>query len=349
MNKTMLSIIVPIYNTEKYLKECIDSILAQSFRKFELIMVDDGSTDSSGRIADEYATIDSRIVVIHKKNEGLVRARITGLERATGEYVGFVDSDDWIGHNHFTRLMESAISKGTDIVIGDNVVYRAGNISAVHQGIEYGYYNSEQIKDKLIPIMMFDKNMKLGISPSLCTKIIKRDILYKNQINVPVNLRLGEDAACFYPCLCAASSVEYISGCEDYFYRVYKESMSHTTRKIDTENRIDLVKHIHAMSTRYGDIEVQEGCRRYIFSTCISFLLQLFKRYTKYSDINRETEKLTKEEIVRDAIYSMNAQKLSWQNRILLNFLCYRTYPKYLVTRLYIIAKSIKKIIVGMR
>ena len=91
-----ISIIVPVYNVEKYLKKCIDSILNQSFQNFELILVDDGSTDSSGEICDEYALKDRRVLVIHKENEGLSSARNEGIKASSAEYVGFVDSDDYI-------------------------------------------------------------------------------------------------------------------------------------------------------------------------------------------------------------------------------------------------------------
>lgn len=99
-----ISIIVPVYNVEKYLKRCIDSILNQSFENFELILVDDGSTDNSGKIVDEYEGIDKRIRVIHKQNGGQGSARNRGLDIAKGNYIGFVDSDDWI-HRDMYKCM----------------------------------------------------------------------------------------------------------------------------------------------------------------------------------------------------------------------------------------------------
>ena len=95
-----VSIIVPVYNTEKYLRPCLDSIQAQTFTDFEAILVDDGSTDSSGIICDEYAAQDSRFVVVHKKNEGVAKARDYGFNKSIGEYVTFVDSDDYISLNY---------------------------------------------------------------------------------------------------------------------------------------------------------------------------------------------------------------------------------------------------------
>ena len=118
-----ISIIVPVYNVEKYLKRCIDSILNQSFTDFELILVYDGSTDNSGKIIDEYAIKDERIKVIHKENGGQGSARNRGLDIAKGNYIGFVDSDDWI-HKDMYKCMYQIISEdNTDIVqVGHNTV-----------------------------------------------------------------------------------------------------------------------------------------------------------------------------------------------------------------------------------
>ena len=102
-----VSIIIPVYNTEKYLSACIESILAQSFRVFEVVLVDDGSTDGSGRICDEYSKTDARIVVIHKENGGVCSARNAGLDHAKGEYIVFVDADDCLNESHIEHLMDS--------------------------------------------------------------------------------------------------------------------------------------------------------------------------------------------------------------------------------------------------
>ncbi len=108
MNKALFSVIVPVYNVECYLKQCIDSILAQTYCDFELILVDDGSQDSSGIICDEYAAKDSRIAVIHKENQGLISARRIGLKNSLGQYICFVDSDD--------QISDALLQNASDII-----------------------------------------------------------------------------------------------------------------------------------------------------------------------------------------------------------------------------------------
>lgn len=120
----MISVIVPVYNVEKYLNRCVDSIINQTYRDLEIILVDDGSPDNCGKICDEYAALDPRIKVIHKENGGLSDARNAGLDKATGEYIAFVDSDDWVEPETY-NMMISAIQKSqSDIAIfGHRIAY----------------------------------------------------------------------------------------------------------------------------------------------------------------------------------------------------------------------------------
>ena len=118
-----ISVIVPIYNVEKYLAKCIDSIINQTLTNIEIILVNDGSTDNSRKIIDKYDKKDSRIKVIHKKNGGQGSARNAGLDIAKGEYIGFVDSDDWIDSNMYENLYNAAISNNADIVVCNRKVF----------------------------------------------------------------------------------------------------------------------------------------------------------------------------------------------------------------------------------
>ena len=108
MYKPLVSVIIPVYNVENYLKRCIDSVVNQSLRNIEIILIDDGSLDSSSKICDEYKVLDERITVIHKQNEGLGMARNTGIDIASGKYIAFVDSDDYIESNMYELLYNSS-------------------------------------------------------------------------------------------------------------------------------------------------------------------------------------------------------------------------------------------------
>lgn len=124
-----VSIIVPMYGVEQYVEKCIDSLLSQTLQEIEIILVDDGSPDRSGEIADEYAKKDSRIKVVHQKNAGLGPARNSGIRVATGEYIGFVDSDDWANHEMFGRLYKAAVENDADIVVSGHCDITNGTIT----------------------------------------------------------------------------------------------------------------------------------------------------------------------------------------------------------------------------
>lgn len=115
----LISVIIPVYNVEKYLKSCLDSVVSQTYKNLEIILVDDGSVDNSGKICDEYAEKDKRITVIHKENGGLSDARNVGIEKAQGSYITFVDSDDFIEKNFIKILVNIAINKKVHFVIGN--------------------------------------------------------------------------------------------------------------------------------------------------------------------------------------------------------------------------------------
>ena len=117
MNNELISIIVPIYNTEKYLRQCLDSIINQTYTNFEVLLVNDGSTDSSGMICQEYVENDSRFRYFEKENGGVSSARNLGLECSGGAYITFIDSDDWVESNHLEALLKGIKENNTDIAV----------------------------------------------------------------------------------------------------------------------------------------------------------------------------------------------------------------------------------------
>ena len=223
-----LSVIVPVYNTEKYLRECVDSILAQTFTDFELILVDDGSTDGSGAICDEYAGKDPRIQVIHQQNGGITVARKTGVRHATGEYVTFVDSDDWIDKAMYETMLECRNETDPDVII-------CGMLTEMEQGaaprkviIGSGVYNKQQLRDEVYPIMLFDfAHCMPAVSPSLCNKLFKKHLLSNIIEQVNDTITYGEDALCTYSGLLDADSI-YITNQNLYHYRNHFESACNT-------------------------------------------------------------------------------------------------------------------------
>lgn len=180
-NTPKITIISPIYNAEPYIVRCLDSILAQTHKDWELILINDGSLDRSGIICDKYAATDSRIVVVHKKNEGVSAARQTGLDIARGEYVIHVDPDDWIEPTMLQELYAKAISEDADVVICDYYVDTKGKTSLVKQ--QPSALNSKTILKELFQ----------QLHGSCCNKLVRRACYNKFNIHFPKGINYCED------------------------------------------------------------------------------------------------------------------------------------------------------------
>lgn len=169
MMKSLISIIIPVYNIDEYLRICLDSVAKQTYKNLEIILVDDGSTDLSGEICDEYASIDSRIKVVHKKNGGLSDARNVGLDICTGEYIGFVDSDDYIDENMYKKLYEAAEKNDADMVACRMIRVINGN------KISESKFEDKIFTDKESMIRHVFTGGARTVSP--CVKIVKRNVM----------------------------------------------------------------------------------------------------------------------------------------------------------------------------
>lgn len=213
-----LSVVIPVYNAEEYLKQCIDSVLGQTFSDFELILVDDGSTDGSGGICDSYAKADPRVNAVHTKNQGVVTARRTGVNLARGEYVACVDSDDWIDLDFYHTLFELSGQSDADVLICSRIV--RGEKCVETTAFAPGYYDKKAMEDKVLPRMMYDLNEgRYYITPPLWDKLFRTELLRKVYKNVNANVTLGEDAVCTYPCLTLARSMYILDNRSCYHYR----------------------------------------------------------------------------------------------------------------------------------
>lgn len=223
----LISIIVPVYNTEQYLSVCLKSIINQTYKDIEIILIDDGSTDRSAEICAKYAALDTRIVFIQNSHQGLVNTRKLGVEKAKGLYCIFVDSDDWIKDN----LLETVVPL-TEMGKIDIVNYSMQSVDG-EKYIDWKYTVSEGVYEgkkleQLYKKMMYDfENGKPGIIQSLCTKIIKRELLQIGLKNVDNRITVGEDAAVVYNVLLISRRVVIIYDYL-YLYRINSSSMINT-------------------------------------------------------------------------------------------------------------------------
>lgn len=222
----LISIVVPVYNAEKYLRQCIESVLNQDFSDYELVLVDDGSKDKSGNICDEYEKKDSRVVVIHKENEGPTTARRTGVEKATGIYVMFLDSDDYYRQGLLKHIGIILETYDTEAVIFNGVRFDKNEYRKYKCLLEKGFYYGESM-EKIRNSLILDDKDKIAISYGVCMKVFLRSLYMSFQKTVPIELYKGEDLAVTAPLFETCKSL-YVSDVYGYYYRNNPESLMHS-------------------------------------------------------------------------------------------------------------------------
>lgn len=216
----MLSVIIPVYNVEAYLGQCVDSVLAQTVRNMQIILVDDGSTDHSGQICDEYEKRDSRICVLHKANGGLMSAWKYGLEHATGDWIGFVDSDDWIDPDMYEKMLAQAEKTGAELIMASLVREFDDRSEKEQLFLEPGFYGRKRVESEIFPIAISKGTMlDRGASPNRVTKLFRKELLRKNLQFCDDRISLGEDMVTTFSCLCDTRSV-YVMDFYPYHYRI---------------------------------------------------------------------------------------------------------------------------------
>lgn len=224
----LVSVIIPVYNVEKYIKRCIDSVVNQTYKKIEIILIDDGSLDKSSKICDEYKEKDSRIEVFHKKNGGLSDARNYGLKKSKGKFVIFVDSDDWIPSNAIEIMIKKLIKNNVDIVSGKmKEVYSSiiKDNSREKSDINTNVMSTEKALEKLMYLHNF--------SNSASAKIYKKN-LFEN-VEYPKG-KLYEDLGTTYKVFAKAKKIASIDSIVYYYYQNNNESIMH---KEYDEKRLD--------------------------------------------------------------------------------------------------------------
>lgn len=220
MKNQLISVIVPVYNVEKYLRQCIDSILSQTYTNFELILVDDGSKDQSGEICNEYAEKDSRIRLFHKENGGVSSARNLGLDNAHGEYICFVDSDDWVDNTYIEDMLKP----------GDYDLVMQG----MKQATKIWKYSLKSLNDtiQILDVLISSgRNHDLLFNGPYC-KLYKNNIIRDKNLRFNEKIWLGEDFL-FNVCYISFSSTAKITDTCSYNYRTTSDSLTHRFLSIE--------------------------------------------------------------------------------------------------------------------
>lgn len=281
MENTILSVIVPVYNEEKYLKECLDSIIHQTYSNLDIILVNDGSKDNSGDICEEYASLDKRISVIHQVNSGMINARYAGVKRAKGEYIIFCDADDYVDKKAYEYLMNMALRYSADIVTSG--CYRYYNqehiVKDVCARVEEGVYSQDLIRQEIIPIMLWqEKYNTWGIDPSLCFKVIKKDILIQQYTKLKeYNFSFGEDSAVIFPSLLEIEKL-YVSHKCFYYHRQRKREhpAEYIQDRCFPNQLLNLYDYLYTVFEKEDDFQVLKMQLDMFFAKSSQFIKQRY-------------------------------------------------------------------------
>jgi len=247
-----ISVIVPVYRTEAYLARCVDSILSQTHTDLELLLIDDGSPDCCPQLCDEFAAKDSRVRVIHKENGGVSTARNAGLDAAAGDYIAFVDSDDWIEPDMYEKMLAAARQYNCDVMLCDCVKeYPDGSRPFTHH-IRPGFYDEGELQEAYYPHLLMMENVEYPPTISNCL------ILWKASLNTPdlryePGIRYSEDLLFGARLMRRAKSFFYMKGEEYYHYDMNPQSASHSFAPDKWEDYRRLYRRI--CDCFYGDPE----------------------------------------------------------------------------------------------
>lgn len=322
-----LSVVVPIYNVEKYIGEMIESLQKQTLKEIEIILVDDGSPDKSGEICDQYADGDARIRVIHKKNGGVSAARNDGLKVANGEYVVFCDSDDWLPNDAFEQMYTEATTQKADVVIGDVFLSENGNDRLVH------FYDK--------PFVTADKNfirqlIQADIYKTYCpcpyngkpafgyggpwNKLVKRELLRQNGIEFDLRVKgIFDDILYTAHVLANAKKVAYIQA-PVYYYRIIGNSITHSYKSKVLEINKAIFNSWQEFMSEYGNDGIYQEpyyavvIRRFVETLPVYFLSK--KNPHPFSERMKEMGNVINSPEYQEAIKGVKALKLTSFHRL---------------------------------
>lgn len=231
-NKPKISIIVAVYNSEPYIRRCLDSIKNQTYGNFEVLLINDGSKDKSGDICEEYSKIDKRFVTFHQTNKGICNVRCFGINMANGEYIIHIDPDDWIENNTLELMIAECTKYNLDIcTCSIKYEYKDIELNKTHSKIE-------KIQDYLYNRFTKEAITLLQITPSLINKLIKTNVYRKNIIKYPELVKSGEDICIFYQIYSNDLKIKIID--KDLYH--YDKSINQSSLTKDDNHIIDIIK-----------------------------------------------------------------------------------------------------------
>lgn len=332
MEKGLVSVVLPVYNVERYLNRCIESVVNQTYRNLEIILIDDGSPDNCPRLCDEWAKKDRRIKVVHKQNEGLGYARNTGIDNATGEYICFFDSDDYVDLRTVELTYKLACEYKTDIVTyGYNCVNSKGEISkSIVPNTSKAFYESEEIMDYFFPNIIAP-DMETGevsnLWISICGSLFSMDLINRAKWRVASERDIiSEDV---YSMLKLYKYVNRVGVIREslYFYCVNMSSLSRSYKS----DRFKRLKHFYSSCIKLCDeLAYSDKVKRQLSYPFVSFTIGAMKQVLNTDKSYSILKEMVNDELLQEALSSYKTECESRGRKLFIEalkrrstFLCY--------------------------
>lgn len=259
---------------------CVDSILGQTFCDLEVILVDDGSTDGSPEICDRYAAQDARVVCIHQENAGAAAARNRGLKAATGKYITFVDSDDWIDQDMYEKMVGAAEMQSCDLVICDCLKESSAGSQIYTHELPGGYYNRDAMVSQYFPQLLMPDSMEYPVTISNCLLLIRRELITEHQLSFPEGMRFSEDLLFGSEVGYFSQSMVYLKGYTPYHYRQNPASVTHTAFRDKWPLLLELYRRIKKSFETKADFDFTPQIQR-----CMLFFVYMAMNERLYAEL----------------------------------------------------------------
>lgn len=337
-----VSIVIPVYNMEKLLDRCMESVLAQTLEDVEILLVDDGSTDTSPALCDDYAKKDGRVRVIHKENGGLTSAWKKGSEEAKGEYIGYVDSDDFIDADMYERMYERAAATDADIVCCGLIHwYESDPERNWSEQMEFptDSLKKSELSEILYPSLINDGSfMGRHLQPNRVTKIVRSSLVKKNLNQCNDAVSIGED---YQFSLCMFLDAERVEIIRDYFPYYYYINTASMTGRHDKKYP-DKIRIMRENLCRISDEKKVFDLKPQIWNDYMGLLVLHTKaavykqKNVPYNEIRKELKEVLSRPDVREALKMYHMPLLTWAEKLYLFFMKHHMYLAiYVAVRLY--------------
>lgn len=313
----LVSIVVPVYKVEKYLERCINSLVAQTLRDIEIILVNDGSPDTCPEICDAWKECDSRIKVVHKKNGGLSSARNAGFKIATGKYVGFVDSDDDIEQNMYERMYDIITKENVDFVMSDYIrVLEDGTSFLKTLDISGGRYDKFAIKKEIFPQLIMGENLEYGPLLSVWHCLYRTEFLKKNGLIFDEEVRWSEDNIFSAFVGYYADSFYYMKGEGLYHYYQNPGTITTAYRPAAWDVYCTMNSHLHLFFDKVSDYDFQQQLKLHMIYYACNCLGQIQKSGKAFKVQVEMRKEIMKSSCLKDAFCSFKIPDWNWKLKI---------------------------------